>query len=79
MCAAVCSVEQRVLLLRRGLTERVPRVRAAAARMLRTWLTDQCDGDVTSLLRTLDVKVNEGALHASRLPKALFELTSSFE
>ena len=59
--ASVCSVKQRVLLLRRGLTERVPRVRAAAARMLRTWLTDQCEDDVSSLLRMLDIEANEGA------------------
>ncbi len=64
-CArSVRSIEQRVLLLRRGLKERVPRVRAASMSMLRTWLVDECGANVTALLRALDVESHEGAAFA---------------
>ena len=49
-----------MLLLRRGLKERVPRVRAAAMSMLRTWLVDECGANITALLRALNVESHEG-------------------
>ena len=64
---ATRRVEQRVLLLRRGLTERVARVRAAATSMLRTWLVDECGANITALLRALDVEAYDGA-QSARLP-----------
>ena len=63
------SIEQRVMLLRRGLTERVPRVRTAATSMLRTWLVGECDANITALLRALDVETHEGAEHAQLMCK----------
>ena len=56
-----CSIAQRMLLLRRGLGERSPRVRAAACAMLRHWLIGACGGQITALLHALDVETYEGA------------------
>lgn len=57
------SVAQRVMLLRRGVGERSPRVRSAACAMLRHWLNDAYQGDASALLRGLDVESHEGTRH----------------
>ena len=49
-----------MLLLRRGLGDRSPRVRSAACAMLRHWLAVVCGGQVAVLLRMLDVETYEG-------------------
>ena len=56
------SVDQRALLLRRGLRDRANTVVEAAREMLRVWLADACEGEVTRLLRMLDVRQFPGLL-----------------
>lgn len=55
------SIAQRVELLQRGASDRSPMVRRACLQtMLReNWLERVCDGRLTSLMRLLDVEVNE--------------------
>lgn len=55
-----CSIMQRAKILQRGLSDRVPAVQVECLNMLKTmWLDRDCDGDVISLLRYLDVETNE--------------------
>lgn len=56
----ICSVEQRVELLRHGLRERVSSTREKAVYMLQTWLDDTCSADVVKLLEYLDIQSHEG-------------------
>ncbi|KAL3677038.1 hypothetical protein R1sor_026986 [Riccia sorocarpa] len=54
------SIMQRALVLRRGLGERVPAVRAMCVDMLKSvWFEKDCNGDVLTLLRYLDVETHE--------------------
>ncbi|KAL2651267.1 hypothetical protein R1flu_019395 [Riccia fluitans] len=54
------SIMQRALILRRGLAERVPGVRAVCVEMLKSvWLEKDCNGDIVTLLRYLDVETHE--------------------
>ena len=66
---AIYSVAQRVTLLERGVSERSPRVRAAACAMLCHWLSDAYHDDVSALLRSLDVENHEGAPASLPHPK----------
>eukprot|EP00899_Mesostigma_viride_P008776 jgi/Mesvir1/178/Mv13533-RA.2 len=54
------SVAQRCLVLRRGLAERDPSVRAAfTAKLLQGWLTRCCGGDPCRLLAAIDAEAHE--------------------
>ena len=61
LCSA-CSVDQRVELLRRGLSERAPSVQKEAIVMMQVWLEDEetCNWDPIKLLQLLDVQKHEG-------------------
>ncbi|KAJ7517851.1 hypothetical protein O6H91_21G042500 [Diphasiastrum complanatum] len=54
------SIRQRTTVLKRGLNDRQPTVRAECVKMLiDAWLTRDCGGDPFTLLRYLDVETNE--------------------
>lgn len=55
-----CSVEQRVQLLREGLSERVDSVKDNAVLLLQIWFRESCNQDVTLLLGHIDVKQHPG-------------------
>lgn len=63
----MCSVDQRVNLLRHGLGERAQSVQANAVGLLRSWLQDACCGEPVALLRLLDVQLHEG-MHLFYVP-----------
>ena len=52
------SIEQRAVVMRRGLEERSAGVKAAAVAMLKSWL-DQAGGQPEELLRAMDVETHE--------------------
>ena len=57
------ALAQRELIIRQGLGDREEPVRAAAARLLGTWL-DACEGDVVNYLKLFDVLDRELAVDA---------------
>ena len=52
------SIEQRAVVMRRGLEERSANVKAAAVAMLKSWL-EQAGGEPEELLRAMDVETHE--------------------
>lgn len=56
------GLEQRLLVLRRGLSDRQPVVSGAATKLLLKWITDACHEDVFELLGQLEVQQNPGGL-----------------
>ena len=56
MCSL--SIEQRAVVMRRGLEERSANVKAAAVAMLKSWL-EQAGGEPEELLRAMDVETHE--------------------
>lgn len=64
------ALEDRLLVLQRGLSDRVHAVADAAVSLLHKWLVDCCDGDLCALLSQLDVVQHSGAAGTGHMAAA---------